>query len=209
MPSVSLNSTYGRIAYPDGVVPTFDRTNWTVGVSVNVPILTGGRQRGDRGGRAAPSSSRRRLQRRQVEELAALDTRSAWAELVAARAAWEATAGTVQQAQRAYQIANVRFTNGVSTQLELSDRGCRCSRPKPTARWPRAICRWRAPVSRCCRTAARRRRGPVRRRRASPQPQSPAGATHQQQPQGGGQIQKRVRAREQQPTGRVAMTITG
>jgi outer membrane protein TolC len=27
----------------------------------------------------------------------------------------------VQQAQRAYQIANVRFTNGVSTQLELSD----------------------------------------------------------------------------------------
>ena len=29
--------------------------------------------------------------------------------------------GTVQQAQRAYQIANVRFTNGVSTQLELSD----------------------------------------------------------------------------------------
>ena len=41
--------------------------------------------------------------------------------LIASRVAWEATAGTVQQAQRAYQIANVRFTNGVSTQLELSD----------------------------------------------------------------------------------------
>ena len=43
------------------------------------------------------------------------------AELMASRAAWEATSGTIQQAQRAYQIANVRFTNGVSTQLELSD----------------------------------------------------------------------------------------
>ena len=40
---------------------------------------------------------------------------------MASQAAWEATAGTIQQAQRAYQIANVRFTNGVSTQLELSD----------------------------------------------------------------------------------------
>jgi outer membrane protein TolC len=62
-----------------------------------------------------------RSQRQLTTELAALDTRSAWAEMVAARATWEASAGTIQQAQRAYQIANVRFTNGVSTQLELSD----------------------------------------------------------------------------------------
>ena len=48
-------------------------------------------------------------------------TRSAWAELIAARAAWEATAGTVQQATRAYEIADVRYRAGVSTQLELSD----------------------------------------------------------------------------------------
>jgi outer membrane protein TolC len=56
-----------------------------------------------------------------VQELAALVTRSAWAELIAARSAWEATAGTVQQANRAYEIADVRFRAGVSTQLELSD----------------------------------------------------------------------------------------
>jgi outer membrane protein TolC len=61
------------------------------------------------------------LEQRQVAELAALDTRSVWAELVAARATWEASAGTVQQAQRAYEIANVRYSAGVSTQLELSD----------------------------------------------------------------------------------------
>ena len=62
-----------------------------------------------------------RLQLQQTQELAALDTRSAWAELVAARAAWEASAGTIQQATRAYEIADVRYRAGVSTQLELSD----------------------------------------------------------------------------------------
>jgi outer membrane protein TolC len=61
------------------------------------------------------------LQQQQAEELAALDTRSAWAELVAARFAWESTAGTVQQANRAYEIADVRYGAGVSTQLELTD----------------------------------------------------------------------------------------
>ena len=62
-----------------------------------------------------------RIQLRQVQELAALDTRSAWAELVAARAAWAATSGTVQQAARAFEIAQVRYQAGLSTQLELSD----------------------------------------------------------------------------------------
>jgi outer membrane protein TolC len=119
-PSVSLNSSYGRIAYPDNLLPTFDRSNWTIGASMTLPILTGGRQRGDEAV-ALAELEQARSQHKQVEEFAALDTRSAWAELVAARVAWEATAGTVQQAQRAYEIANVRFTNGVSTQLELSD----------------------------------------------------------------------------------------
>ena len=119
-PSVSLNSSYGRIAYPDDLLPTFNRSNWTIGASMTLPILTGGRQRGDEAV-AIAELEQAKSQRKQVEELAALDTRSAWAELIASRVAWEATAGTVQQAQRAYQIANVRFTNGVSTQLELSD----------------------------------------------------------------------------------------
>jgi outer membrane protein len=120
MPTVSFNSNYARIAYPDNVLPSFDRSNWTVGVSMSVPILTGGRQRGDEIV-AREELEQSRLQQRQAEELAALDTRSAWAELLAARAAWESTAGTVQQADRAYQIADVRYQSGVSTQLELSD----------------------------------------------------------------------------------------
>jgi outer membrane protein TolC len=119
-PSVSLNSTYSRIAYPSNFLPAFDRANWSVGATLNVPILTGGRQRGDEQV-ARAEVDQARLQLRQVEELAGLDTRLAWAELLAARAAWEASAGTVQQATRAYEIADVRYRAGVSTQLELSD----------------------------------------------------------------------------------------
>ena len=120
-PTVSLNSSYTRLAYPgNSDFPIFDRTNWTIGASLQVPILTGGRQRGDEQvARADVDQSRLRLQ--QVKELAAVDTQSAWAELLASRAAWEASAGTVQQASRAYEIADVRYRNGVSTQLELTD----------------------------------------------------------------------------------------
>ena len=120
MPSVTLNSSYGRVAYPSGAFPTFNRTNWTVGASLSVPILTGGRQRGDELV-ARAELEQARVQRQQIEELAALDTRSTWAELLAARAVWVASAGTVQQASRAYEIADVRYRAGVSTQLELSD----------------------------------------------------------------------------------------
>ena len=121
MPSVSLTSTYGRVGYPSNiVVPTLDRLNWNVGVTMQVPILTGGRQRGDEIV-AEAELEQTRMQLRRVEELAALDSRSALAELVAARATWQATAGTVQQANRAYEIAEVRYQAGVSTQLELSD----------------------------------------------------------------------------------------
>jgi multidrug efflux pump subunit AcrA (membrane-fusion protein) len=96
------------------------RTNWTVGASLNVPILTGGRIAANAAAAEAQVDAAR-LQLQQTQELADLDSRQALAELVAARAAWEATAGTIEQADRAYQIAGVRYRNGVSTQLELSD----------------------------------------------------------------------------------------
>jgi len=41
--------------------------------------------------------------------------------LEAAQAGWEASAGTVEQAGRAYQIAELRYREGISTQTELLD----------------------------------------------------------------------------------------
>jgi outer membrane protein len=120
-PSVAVTSNYSQVAYPSDLFPTGDfRTNWTVGASLQFPVLTGGRQRGSEiAARADVQAARLQLQ--QIQELAQLDVESALAELTAARAAFEASAGTIEQAQRAYAIADVRFRAGVSTQLELTD----------------------------------------------------------------------------------------
>jgi outer membrane protein TolC len=53
--------------------------------------------------------------------LAALDTRNALARLDAAESTWRASSGTVEQATRAHQIAEIRYREGISTQLELAD----------------------------------------------------------------------------------------
>lgn len=120
-PTVALTSAYGRVAYPPGVgFPTDFRTNWTVGVNASVPIMTGGRIKAEEmSARADLEESRSRLE--QAQKIATLDEESTRSDLVAARAAWDATAGTVQQAQRAYEIAELRFREGLGTQLELSD----------------------------------------------------------------------------------------
>jgi hypothetical protein len=39
----------------------------------------------------------------------------------AAEAGWQASAGTVEQAARAYEIAELRYREGISTQTELLD----------------------------------------------------------------------------------------
>jgi outer membrane protein TolC len=57
----------------------------------------------------------------QTRELAALDARQALAQLEEAEAAFQASAGTTEQAARAYAIAEVRFKEGLATQLELND----------------------------------------------------------------------------------------
>ncbi len=90
------------------------------GALVQLPLLTGGRQRADEAiARADTARLKARLQ--QAREQAVVDTRTAYEELKAAQASWLASAGTVQQAERAYQIAELRYKEGVSTQLELTD----------------------------------------------------------------------------------------
>jgi outer membrane protein TolC len=121
LPSVSVSSSYGRVAYPTGLSGFSDwRTNWTLGIAAQVPLFTGGRIRADEmAARAALAESQARLQL--ARELATLDAASAQLELASARAAWVATRGTAEAAQSAYQIAELRYREGVSTQLELSD----------------------------------------------------------------------------------------
>jgi outer membrane protein TolC len=61
------------------------------------------------------------LRLQQTREFAEFDARNSATQLEAAQAAWLASAGTVEQAARAYQIAELRYREGISTQTELLD----------------------------------------------------------------------------------------
>ncbi|MEO9226346.1 MAG: TolC family protein [Gemmatimonadaceae bacterium] len=122
IPTLAVSTAYSRLAYPSSGLPSLAdfRPNWTVTLSTSFPIFLGGRIRGDQ--MIAESNVRdaqARLQ--QAREGAALDSRVALNTLTQAKATLAASAGTAAQAQRAYQIAEVRFKEGISTQLELND----------------------------------------------------------------------------------------
>jgi outer membrane protein len=122
LPTVSLVSNWGRVAYPGGALPAWGdfATNWTVGAQLSIPVFTGGRIRGDQMVAEASLLESRALFE-QTRSLAEFDTRTAVLQLEAARAQWQASAGTVEQATRAYQIAEIRYREGLSTQTELTD----------------------------------------------------------------------------------------
>ncbi len=128
-PAVNVTSSF--VAYAYDPAPLFKRRDWTIGAFVSLPILDGGRRRANLAiAEATLEESRQQLQ--QVKELAELETRSAHAAYFAARAQWEATSGTVEEAQRAYEIADVRYREGLSTQLELNDARLALERAEAT-----------------------------------------------------------------------------
>lgn len=123
LPTVGLTSTYQRLAYPaDGIPKSLGDfyPNWTVGLGVSFPLFTGGRVKGElMAAEAGVIEAQQRLQ--QAKENATLDARQSVAQLQEAEETWQASIGTTEQATRAYTIAEVRFREGISTQIELSD----------------------------------------------------------------------------------------
>jgi outer membrane protein TolC len=121
-PTLALTSQYGKVAFPLSNFPQSGdfRTNWTVGLASQVPLFTGGRIKGEQ---LVAEANVREAQARydQLREFASLDSRVTLNNLFQARAAWEASIGTADQARRAYSIAEVRYKAGLSTQLELND----------------------------------------------------------------------------------------
>lgn len=123
LPQLSATTTYQRLAYPANVLPRSLADffpNWTVGIGLSYPLFTGGRVRNEIvAAEAGVAEARQRL--KITEEGATLDAKLAALQLTEAEANWMASIGTAEQAQRAYAIAEVRFREGISTQLELSE----------------------------------------------------------------------------------------
>jgi outer membrane protein len=122
LPSLALTSQYGKVAFPLNSFPQSGdfRTNWTIGLASQIPLFTGGRIKGDQ---LVAEANVREAQARyeQLREFASLDSRITINNLLQSRAAWEASQGTAEQAARAYSIAEVRYKEGISTQIELND----------------------------------------------------------------------------------------
>ena len=125
VPVFNLTTQYQRFAYPTdaNIIP---RTladfypAWTVALGFSVPLWTSGRITGDKlVARANVADAEARLH--QGQRAASLDVQLALKSLQQSEANWLASIGTEEQADKALRIAEVRYTNGISTQLELSD----------------------------------------------------------------------------------------
>lgn len=121
LPALSVSSTYAKIDFPADVF-SFNRflTNWTVDVQLTVPIFNGGRLRGDElVAEAQRETADMRL--KQARQQAQLEQGDAVTQLQSAEAQFSASVGTVTQAQRAYDIAELRYQNGLSTLTDVGD----------------------------------------------------------------------------------------
>lgn len=121
-PTISAQSQYGLVAYSDNILPDLGgfRKNWTVGAAINLPLYAGGRITAEiESARADVAEAEAQLD--QITELASLDASGATAELRAALATFEATEGTVEEAVRGYELAQLRYAEGVSIPLEVQN----------------------------------------------------------------------------------------
>ena len=137
-PQISISSTYSPVAYPNNLFPNWNDwlTNWTAGITLSVPIYSGGDIAGNvEVARAGVQQAEARLE--QTREAAAMDSRVALDQLHSAEANLRSTASTAAEAQRAYTIANVRFSQGISTEVELDD--ARLQEEQARANWASAM----------------------------------------------------------------------
>ncbi len=123
LPTVTLVANMGFQAFPESAVPPgFDgwRKDWSAALAISVPIFDGFRTRG-RVDQARADLKLARLDEAQLREGLEIQLEAALAAYRAARAQIQARRQTVAMAERALDLAETRFANGLATQLEVSD----------------------------------------------------------------------------------------
>ncbi len=120
-PTIALSSAYSKLAYPTDVFGLKNfLTDWSLSVRLSVPLFTGGRLEGQvREADALAEQAALRL--RQAREDASREAVEVQDQLDGAIATWEASRATASQAERAYQIAEIRVREGLSTLTDLAD----------------------------------------------------------------------------------------
>lgn len=121
MPQISAFMNYNVVDYPTRFWPDSNwLTNWTLGVNVAVPIFTGFRNLGQYRATQADRRAAEQLLAEAQEQTAVADIQSR-TDVETSSATLVSSARSADLARRAYQIADLRYRQGVSTYLELSD----------------------------------------------------------------------------------------
>jgi outer membrane protein TolC len=118
-PSVNTTGTFGFQSFS---ASPFDdiRRDWSVGVQMSVPIFDGARISGQIQ-QAQAEVDLARIQRADAREWLVVELEASLGEFDAARAQIAARRATTGQARRTLELAELRFRNGLATQLEVSD----------------------------------------------------------------------------------------
>ena len=122
LPNVALTFNYGRQLFPEDFYELGGewRTDFSAGLSVQVPIFNGFRTRADiRLAQQALEQSE--LQLAQLREATQLQFTQAQLEKQRARSEIAARQQTVAAAERVYELTRLRYQQGLATQLEVSD----------------------------------------------------------------------------------------
>jgi outer membrane protein TolC len=122
LPALSLTAGLQRRASSDDFFPPqedFSQTA-TAGLAFSVPLFDG-RANAGRVQQARAEKRREEFRLRQLREDIRLEVQQASQALSAARERIRASEANVNRAERALQIAQTRFENGLSTQVELND----------------------------------------------------------------------------------------
>jgi outer membrane protein TolC len=119
-PTIAAGSDFGLVNYERSPVRDAWRTNWTIGVTLTLPIFDGLRRRAQIQTANAELTAAR-AQQIDATEVSSVEVAQAAASVTASATTLETNRRTVGQAQRAYEIAELRFQQGASTHLELVD----------------------------------------------------------------------------------------
>jgi outer membrane protein TolC len=120
LPVLAAGTDFGLVNYQNQPFNSDWRTNWTLGVTLSLPIFDGlRRQNAVRSSQAELASARAQLAN--AREVSDVETAQAHANVEASKTQLETSVRTVKQAKRAYDIAELRFQQGASTHLELVD----------------------------------------------------------------------------------------
>jgi outer membrane protein TolC len=121
-PTLSLTASFLRRASSSDVLPPerdFSQSA-SAGLSLSVPIFDG-RERAGRIQQARAALERERYRLEQLRESVRLEVQQAHRNLASARERIDASSSNVRRAERALEIAQTRFSNGLGTQVELND----------------------------------------------------------------------------------------